>query len=283
MTGWATQEMDEAGQPLPVVPGVDDRDVGYVYFGDTGGADGEGVYRHVLATFPIPYTDFDTPRILIDDLPAGTIEESQHVGGAVKIGPDGMLYVSIGDNVMGQDAQRPETRRGVILRLNLDGSPAPGNPLPESPMVWAYGFRNPFDFTWSPDGTMYVADVGGDKDEINIVLPGRNYGWPLITGPDPEGRFADPVWSFPSIGTPSGILAYSGAHLPQYRGDLFVCEFNTQKVRWFRVEEDLGGLLTDMGWVVDGCITTFAEGPDGAIYFSAPDGIRVFRLTGARP
>lgn len=111
-------------------------------------------------------------------------------------------------------------------------------------------------------------------DEINIIEPGANYGWPVTTGPDEEGRFADPIWSFPSIGTPSGILVYSHEAHPEYSGDIFLCEFNFRKVRWLRSEEHLGGLLTDMGWIADQCSTTLAQGLDGGIFFTSHEGIR---------
>ena len=251
----------------------------YVYYGHADIDRPEVRYRHRLIRFPSNDPTNDDVEIVLEDLPAGPIEESLHVAGAVKQGPDGALYISIGDTRVPEDAQDISNLRGTILRIWPDGTAPEDNPFPEQPMLWAYGFRNPFDFSFDGAGRMFAVDLGGAIDEINIIEPGANYGWPLVGGgPDYQERFTDPIWSFPSIGTPSGIVVYSHVAHPEYAGDIFVCEFNFRKVRWLREEEHLGGLLTDMGWIADQCITTLVQGADGDIYYTSLDGIRKFSL-----
>lgn len=126
--------------------------------------------------------------------------EPYHHGGMAGFGPDGYLYVSVGNGVAALESltrepyvsQDPATLYGKLLRIDVDNREPYGIPQDNPyllepgarPEVWATGFRNPWKFTWSPDGDMLVADVGQDLvEEISLVTRGGNYGWPLREGP----------------------------------------------------------------------------------------------------
>lgn len=137
--------------------------------------------------------------VLIDAIPGSL----QHDGGRVKFGPDGKLYVAVGDGEVDSRAQDNGSPNGKVLRVNTDGSAAAGNPFGGSP-VWSSGHRNPQGLAWQPDtGALYETEHGPSgvfplccQDEVNLIERGKNYGWPVVTGQPHDSRFVDPlVWS----------------------------------------------------------------------------------------
>lgn len=123
-----------------------------------------------------------------------------HQGGAIHFGPDGKLYVAIGDQTAGAPAQDLHTLQGKILRLNRDGSIPKDNPFVRQTTgkyraIWALGLRNPFTFAFQPgSGRMFINDVGGANEEINVGAAGANYGWPTVEhGPTNDRRFRGPI------------------------------------------------------------------------------------------
>ena len=146
--------------------------------------------------------------VIVDNLPAVTI--TFHNGGRIAFGPDGMLYVSIGDTGEKELAQDPKRLEGSILRYNPDGSIPRDNPIPGSP-VYAIGLRNVFGFAFQPNtGFLYATDNGpGGFDEVNRVEAGHNYGWPLHIGATKSEGVSDPIavfgtWPERPIG-PTGV------------------------------------------------------------------------------
>ena len=139
---------------------------------------------------------------------AGITRGPGHSGGRIAFGPDGMLYATVGDGTFSDRAQDPASPNGKILRFTADGAPAPGNPFPGSP-VYSLGHRNPQGIAWHADGRMFAAEFGQDAvDEINLIEPGGNYGWPVVEGIGDTGggRFTDPLltWTVEES-SPSGI------------------------------------------------------------------------------
>src|SRR5258708_8102490 len=95
---------------------------------------------------------------------------------------------------------------GKILRLATDGRPAPGNPFPGS-LVWSYGHRNPEGLAWDQDGNMYAAEIGEAVwDELNVVQPGKNYGWPKVEGMGKDPNYINPLVAWhPEIGVSADV------------------------------------------------------------------------------
>lgn len=146
---------------------------------------------------------------------------STHDGGRLAFGPDGYLYVTTGDAQQRGAAQVAGALNGKILRLTVDGDPAPGNPDPASP-VWSLGHRNVQGVGWDVTGRMLASEFGQDTfDELNVVVPGGNYGWPEVEGVGgTQAGFVDPVatWAT-SDASPSGLaVTREGAYLAGLRG-----------------------------------------------------------------
>ena len=168
--------------------------------------DGNRVQRAALTGVPGSFT-LGTPETILDGIPAGRT----HNGGRLAIGPDGLLYVSTGDAGNRDAAQDPASLAGKILRIAPDGAIPADNPFPGSP-VYSLGHRNVQGLGWSADGTFYAAEFGQSTwDELNVVVPGGNYGWPEVEGAADREGFVDPIrqWSTDEA-SPSGIAVLDG-------------------------------------------------------------------------
>ena len=147
-------------------------------------------------------------RLLLDKIPSGRF----HHGGRLKIGPDGKLYATTGDAATNPEiAQDLDSLGGKILRLNLDGSVPADNPFEQS-YVYSYGHRNPQGIAWDNDRTTYASEHGPSaRDEINLIQPGKNYGWPEITGSDTKQGMVTPLFqSGDDTWAPSGMAVHDG-------------------------------------------------------------------------
>jgi len=240
-------------------------------------------------------------EVILDDLPAST----NHNGGRIRFGPDGMLYIGTGDARDPERAQRLDDPGGSILRITPEGDIPADNPWSGNP-IWAYGLRNPLGIAFRPaDDALFVADHGptgewrepriGAYDEINIVEKGANYGWPRVLGAPGHPEYQDPLLSWiPSV--PPGDLIF-------HRGDLFLSALWSQALirirfqdpadpnrvtgieRWFNTRIWRDGRL---GESVYGRLRALAVGPDGALYLGTsnrdgrlepgPDDDRVLRI-----
>jgi glucose/arabinose dehydrogenase len=214
--------------------------------------------------------------VILDDLAVS--RRGVHNGGILRFGPDGKLYVTVGNAEEKANSQDPTKLNGKVLRLNADGSIPSDNPTPGS-AVYALGFRNPFGMTIEPGtGQIWITENSGDNnDEVNALEPGGNYGFPTYEGFGDDPRYKDPVWSSGTrtIG-PTGLVFYTGDQLPQFRGDLFFCAMNTGELTRLR----LGGAdrkTVEAGEaVLTNCHLDVINGPDGALYYSTVN--QIFRL-----
>lgn len=157
-------------------------------------------------------------RTIFSGIPKSQI----HNGGRIAFGPDGFLYVGTGDAGQGDSAQDPQSLGGKILRITGDGEPAPGNPDSGS-SVYSLGHRNVQGLAWDSAGRLWASEFGqDDADELNLIEPGGNYGWPECEGECGRTDRIDPalVWSPTSIASPSGMaIAGDSAWIASLRGE----------------------------------------------------------------
>ena len=247
--------------------------------------DDDGIYGRVVR-MTIDGNTASEETILLDRIPADRI----HNGGRIKIGPDGYLYITAGDAGRRELAQDINSLAGKILRIATDGSIPPDNPFPGSP-VYALGLRNPQGLAWDDRNVLYATDHGDSAhDEINLIQPGGNYGWPLVKGDEEiEGYdFIKPVihsglntWApagltFVTEGPRSGQLLVS-----TLRGNVLLAitldESGTQVVGVERLLDGLYGRLREAYEAMDGSIYISTSNMDGrGIPYNGDD--KIYRL-----
>jgi glucose/arabinose dehydrogenase len=188
---------------------------GYLYLYYTSPQDNR-IARVKLAEAPGGSLTFNDPQVVFTGIP----KASTHNGGRIRFGPDGFLYAGTGDSQRREQPQDPNALGGKILRITPDGQPAPGNPF--SNAVYSLGHRNVQGLAWDSEGRLWASEFGPDvNDELNLILPGGNYGWPAVTGaPHREGYLdAKVVWPSTADSSPSGLeIAGSTAYLGALRG-----------------------------------------------------------------
>jgi aldose sugar dehydrogenase len=214
-----------------------------------------------------------------------TTGELIHNGGNLRFDTNGYLYYSIGDNGEAANAQNLDALPGKIHRFQVtaDGLiPAPDNPFPAS-SIYAYGLRNPFAFTFDPVNEALLVAENGYKcdDEINLILPGMNYGWGAEYGEEcfgydavPVRDYMPPLLSFnPTIGI-TGIAVYTGP-ITAWQGNVFYCDWvNGQLGRAAPNASRTGlDLLDPVDLQGQFCRIALRMGLDGALYFTDPSGI----------
>ncbi len=213
------------------------------------------------------------PETLIDDIPAAEF----HAGSRIKFGPDRMLYITTGDATDKNIAQDLNSLGGKILRIRSDGSIPEDNSWPGSP-VWSFGHRNPQGIAWHPlTGEMYATEHGpsvfdgpAGGDEVNRIIKGANYGWPLVSHERKRSGTESPLLVFTPAEAPAGATFYTGERIPQFTNQFFFAALRGEGI--FRVafdESDPDSVkeYEKLGGVDFGRIRDVVEGPDGALYF----------------
>jgi aldose sugar dehydrogenase len=220
------------------------------------------------------------PEVLIDNIPAAEF----HAGDAIAFGPDGMLYIATGDAGDPRHAANLTSLAGKILRYTPDGGIPADNPSPNSP-VYAFGVRNVQGLAWHPTSKhLFATDHGPsgfpnerfrrNNDELNIILPGRNYGWPEVAGNERSEQSIPPiaVWN-PGI-APSGLAIYNGP-IQAWRNSIFIGGLRGQQLRRVVVDPDSSKtvgyrVVRDDALFHEklGRIRAVVMGPDGYLYFA---------------
>lgn len=219
-----------------------------------------------------------------------------HYSGRIAFSPDGQyLFFTNGERQKFTPSQDKAMTLGKVLRLTPEGKPAPGNPLATQgfqPEVWSYGHRNLLGIAFDAQGRMWEQEMGPKGgDEVNLIKPGINYGYPNVSNGDHydgrdipdhkagDGFEAPKVWWNPVI-SPGGLMIYSGDLFPQWKGDAFIGGLSSEAL----VRVDLDGENAKKGdqWAMGERIREVEQGPDGAIWvLEDGDGARLLKLTPA--
>jgi len=227
------------------------------------------------------YVSLKRDADIVTGIPYGPHRYYGHNGGRIRFGPDGYLWIATGDADFGHYAQNGESLGGKILRVGRDGSPAPGNGAPGGfdPRIYSYGHRNPQGLAFQPEtGRAYAVEHGPDlDDEVNLLVPGGNYGW--VNGTEamtdrakiPNAKL--PVWSSgdPTL-APSGasfIANLPGVDWKGWDGALAVAMLKTQQLVVMRIDAfghvfATESILANPDWR----LRSVVQGPHGALYLA---------------
>lgn len=232
-------------------------------------------------------------KVLVDGIPGGAV----HNGGRIQFGPDQRLYVATGDAGNPRAAQDLDSLAGKILRINPDGTIPEDNPYGNSP-VWSTGHRNPQGMDWDDSGNMVATEHGpsGERgfahDEINVITPGTNYGWPETAGDESADGMQGPIlhtgfdtWA------PSGAEFYDGHKIPEWAGKYFVATLRGSHLHVIDFDLQDGTVVSHERLFQGefGRIRDVQTGPDGFLYlltsnrdgrgFPASNDDRILRIT----
>ncbi|GAA6157969.1 PQQ-dependent sugar dehydrogenase [Ruegeria sp. HU-ET01832] len=230
-------------------------------------------------------------RVIFEALPGGS--GGRHFGSRVVEATDGRLFVTIGDRGDRPQAQDRSNHIGTVVRINRDGSVPADNPFVGQtdirPEIWSYGHRNPQGAGLDAQGRLWTSEHGArGGDEVNLIRPGLNYGWPVISygkhysgqsigeGTAKDGMEQPRHYWDPSI-APSGLLVYSGKLWPQWAGDIFVGSLKFNYIARLtgtplKEVEQIKGPETER-------VRDIVEAPDGTIWFISVGQGAVFRLS----
>ena len=268
---------------IAVDPGFEDNRHVWIYYSSDGPP-----FRNRLVRFQ-NIEDQLVDETLILETP--DLLGNAHNGGCIQFGADETIFLSTGDDSQPETSQNPDDIRGEILHINRDGSPAKGNPYLDGggdPRVWAIGFRNPWRFSLQPESdNLVIGDVGASSyEELDIGVPGGNFGWPRVEGPEPSGvpGMSYPMYSYPHT-SEIGHAIIAGEHANarnfprEYEGDFFFADAITREV--FRMVLDDSNqpisvrvFASDTAQAVD-----IRFGPDGALYYLSFDGGTLSRIS----
>ena len=209
-----------------------------------------------------------------------------HFAHRIAFAPDGTMFVTSGERQKFDPGQDPTSDLGKVIHMTDEGQRIGGR-------YYTLGHRNPLGIAFAPDGRLWETEMGPrGGDELNLILPGRNYGWPLTSyGSHYDGRgipddhkgrgFEEPkVWWNPSI-SPSSLLIYSGDLFPQWKGDALIGALSGEA--FIRVDIDGGKARKADQWAMGARIRAVDQGPRGEVYLLEDgDGARLLRLQPVR-
>jgi aldose sugar dehydrogenase len=245
----------------------------YVYLMYTYSSGGQ---RNRLVRMRYNGTTLGSPETLLDNIPGA----GNHNGSRIAVGSDQLLYVSTGDASTDRLAQDRSSLAGKILRLTLDGAPAPGNPFGTA--IYSFGHRNPQGMVFNrANGFLYITEHGpDDNDEVNRIEAGRNYGWPNVRGKCDNDRSSSEIafcqannvveslaqWT-PTI-APAGMDLYTSDRISAWRGSLLFTTLKGRALYRLTLSPDGTRVVAEERLFFDsfGRLRDVLAAPDGAVY-----------------
>ena len=215
-------------------------------------------------------------QIIIDKIPGAM----WHDGGRIKFGPDEKIYITTGDSTNVNLSQKIDSLAGKILRINADGTIPSDNPFESSP-VFSYGHRNPQGIDWNENGILVSSEHGpsGEKgyahDEINVIEPGKNYGWPVIVGDSNNLKYTNPILHSGDVTwAPSGLLYYDSDKIPEWKGMFLVAALRGQHVMVMDLDLENNRVNSVEKIFQDeyGRLRDLVQSPDGDIFVLTSNG-----------
>jgi len=218
-----------------------------------------------------------------------------HYSHRISISPDGKhLFVASGERQKMSPAQDPTNTLGTIVRLNLDGTPAAGNPLADkggvAAEIWSWGHRNILGLEWDAQGRVWEVEHGpAGGDELNLVQRGANYGWPVRSDGDhyngdpipdhtPDDGFAQPALSWNPVIAPGDMLIYSGAMFTNWQGHALMAGLGSQALVDVAIDGESAREVARHAF--DRRLRALTQGPDGAVWVAEDGkGARLLKLT----
>jgi glucose/arabinose dehydrogenase len=287
-TPFVTLTVDSAGERgllgIAFDPNFITNNFVYVYYTVPGDPAHNRVSRFT-ANGDVAVAGSETVVLNLNDLSGA----GNHNGGAIHFGPDGKLYIAVGENANGSNSQTLANLLGKVLRINADGTIPADNPFFNTSgarkEIWALGLRNPFTFAFQPGTTrMFINDVGETTwEEINDGIAGSNYGWPITEGPTTDPRFRAPLFAYGHGGTSTQGCAIAGGAFYNptttqfpvgYTGKYFFADLCNG---WIRVLDPANNTAADFASGISNPVD-LKVGADGSLYYLARGSSAVFRV-----
>ncbi len=256
---------------------ADDRRIYFTYVEPGEGGSSLALARAIL-TEQQGKAQLDDLEVVWRQMPKG---KGGQPGGILAFAPDGQsLFLTSGDRMRPQTAQDPDLALGKVLHLTLDGKPATGNPNADAGGVraetWTTGHRNPYGLAFAPDGRLWLHEMGPKGgDELNLIEPGVNYGWPVVSygdnyngtpipRPPTRPEFREPALYWTPVIAPAGLAFYDGDLFPTWKGAALIGGLKTQTLSRVTIKGDAAH--EDERFAMQGRIRDIAVAPDGAVW-----------------